>query len=336
LASGSQDSTVKLWDAETWKLLETLTFDRVSESDSTVMSVVFSPDGARLAAASWDGTAMVWNQEDTQWAPLAEPIDVGGLLYDLAFYERGSELRLVTAGYNGLARVWDAATGAPVGDLIDRNLSVDDGERTHEGKVSGVALSPDGRLLATASRNGIVKLWTTAGDIPQFHRSFRAHRSGIWDVGFGPASALLATAGEDSTVKLWDVDSQEQVGELRGHTFLVRRLAFNKEGTRLASVGLDGLIKVWDLDSKQELLSLSGHVGPVRGVTFSPDGRRLVSGGNDATVRVFTLDLAELLRLGCARVTRNLTEAEWALYVGPDLEYRATCVGGVPRVLASP
>jgi WD40 repeat protein/serine/threonine protein kinase len=152
----------------------------------------------------------------------------------------------------------------------------------HTGSVSSVAFSRDGRRLASASRDGRVRVWDTASSAEIF--CLQGHTGPVWGVAFSP-DGKIASAGEDQTVRLWDAATGQQLRKLEGHTGVVWGVAFSQDG-RLASAGQDGTVRVWSAATAQPLRTLEGHNGAVLGVAFSPDGC-LASAGNDSTVRLW-------------------------------------------------
>jgi WD40 repeat protein len=84
-------------------------------------------------------------------------------------------------------------------------------------------------------------------------------------------------------VRVWDADTGREILTLKGHTGLVRRVAFSPDGRLLASAG--GAVKVWDAATGQETLTLQGHAGGVSSVAFSPDGRWLAAGDNEGATK---------------------------------------------------
>ena len=96
-----------------------------------------------------------------------------------------------------------------------------------------MAFSPDGRLLATASRDDTARLWDPATG--EHLRTLTGHTDGVWGVAFSPDGRLLATASNDSTARLWDPATGEHLRTLTGHTDGVRGVAFSPDGHLLAT-----------------------------------------------------------------------------------------------------
>ena len=160
------------------------------------------------------------------------------------------------------------------------------GRLIHEGRVEEVFFSPDGRRLATKSRN-IVQ---------------------VWDV----ARTLDAV-----------VTSERELARL-SHPELVRAVAFSPDGEWLATTTGNppgtGSAYLWEAATGEKVTSRSYEYW-VTSVAFSPDGRWLVTGGGDRQAHVWLLQPKDLITEACARLTRNLTRLEWQQYLG-DEAYR--------------
>jgi WD40 repeat protein len=146
----------------------------------------------------------------------------------------------------------------------------------HRHYVFSVAFSPDGKLLASGSWDGTIKLWDTATG--RELRTLSGYTGYVRSVAFSPDGKILASGSDDNTIKLWDVATWTELRTLSGHTGGVGSVAFSPDGRILASGSYDKTIKLWDVATGTELRTLSGHTSGVESVAFSPDGKVLASG----------------------------------------------------------
>src|SRR5206468_4257674 len=131
--------------------------------------------------------------------------------------------------------------------------------RGHNQPVGWVSFSRDGRTLASASADGMVRLWEPGSG--QVRSAFLVVRGGefLGCLDFSPDGKTLASASTDGPVRLWDVQSGAERATLQGHTDRVWDVAFSPDGKTLASASADGTVKLWDVLTGQERLSLNGH-----------------------------------------------------------------------------
>jgi WD40 repeat protein len=180
-----------------------------------------------------------------------------------------------------------------------------------------VAVSPDGKAVATGAADGTVKLWD--GHTLKATASLAAaHPGGVRAVAFSPDSKMLASGGTDKTAKLWDVTGEKPVlrHKLDGHDGPVNAVAFSPDGKLLATgTGVpkkSGLVQVWETAAGKPAYKLAGHEDVVTCVVFHPKTEHLASGGADKKIRVW--DLKEKATL----YTDENSEPLKSLVISPD------------------
>ncbi|MFD5491347.1 AAA family ATPase [Streptomyces sp. NPDC127091] len=155
----------------------------------------------------------------------------------------------------------------------------------HEDTVRDIAWSADGRLLATASRDGTARVYEAESGrqlcvLP-------CDGAMVESVSFSPDGSRLATAGRDQVVRVWDVASGAPVRQLTGTGDIGRQVAWSPDGTRVAATFKDQVTRVWEAGTGHLVRELRGHTGDVWGVAWAPDGSRLATASHDRTVIVW-------------------------------------------------
>jgi DNA-binding beta-propeller fold protein YncE len=273
LATGSEDKTVRLWDAQTGQLKRTW-----SDLGGEVTSLAFSPDGTMFAAAlNYNSTlnnysVIVVDPQARMGADFKQTLTYSAnVISFVAFSPDGKTL--FGGSYRAL-KLWDTGTWAlkrehPMGEINP-----------------AYALSADGKLIATGGTNeNTIKVWDAGSGALKL--TLDGHEKGILSLAFSPDGQTLASGSYDNTVRLWDARSGAfKQAFTEDNLNAVFSVAFSPDGRTLAS-GSYHEIKLWDAETGLLRRTLAAEgMGITYRVAFSPDGHTL-AGASDATVKLW-------------------------------------------------
>jgi WD40 repeat protein len=243
------------------------------ETTAGPTTFAFSTDGSRLATGYDDGTLAIWNVSDpravTRVTSMALP---GNAVIRAAFSPLGSVLYTARADNNIV--YWDTATGRSTGVLH------------HSQEVLDMDRSPDGRSLATASKDDLVRIWSIDP-----RRTRQVFNTPAQRIQFTVDSKGIVTGGGDGTVILWDASSGREQKVLATKGRAVVSLAYSPDGDVLA-VGRAGAAgsasTTIDLYGASALLTtITGSAAGNPLIAFSPDGKLIAVGLGDGTVSLY-------------------------------------------------
>jgi eukaryotic-like serine/threonine-protein kinase len=279
LAIGRYPSEVHFWDLRNRNLVRTLACDRQKD----MLCIAYSPDGNFLATGNRFGNVDFWNLIQFKWhggraVPRAKADKV-------AFDHSGNRIAALASvkdepTIKSVLRMWDW----PAGTLRPEEFKSDF-------PLGDFAFSPNGQVVALASKENHVHLWRPyAEDMVSTLKV--SGKKEAWGIAFSPDSKTLAVgyddeAGNDQeTLKLWDVATCRELVNLRGHATMISSVAFAPDGT-LYSVGYDNLVKAWDAGSHEVVADFKGHTQPIKTLACSPNGRTMASAGHDGRVKLW-------------------------------------------------
>jgi len=188
------------------------------------------------------------------------------------------------------------------------------------GSVLSVTYNPNGRQLAAAGSDGIVRLWDLSN--PETAPTILpGHTSGVLSVVYSPDGEQLASAGYDGTVRLWNLSNPKEAPIiLAGHTSIVNAVAYSPDGGQLASASRDGTVQLWDLSNPMATPFILENTDWAWSIAYSPDGEQLASANNDGTVQLWDLTNleAESVILYKYTDTDTDTDSAWSVAYRPD------------------
>jgi WD40 repeat protein len=162
----------------------------------------------------------------------------------------------------------------------------------HSDLVTSLAISPNGRWMATGGFDKTIILWEAATGYQLL--TLTGHDARVQSISFSLDGRWLASGSDDKTIKIWDAVTFREVTTISGHHGSVQCLAFSPDGRWLASGGADTSIMLWEVGTWHLRRTLGGHKGSVRSLAFSSNGRWLVSGSADKVAKIWEVSTVHL------------------------------------------
>jgi predicted NACHT family NTPase len=165
----------------------------------------------------------------------------------------------------------------------------------HSSFVNSLAISPDGKILASGSWDKTIKIWNL--ETPELIGTLTGHSDRVNSVAISNDGKMLVSGSSDETIKFWNLYNGDLLCTFPGHSMEVNSVAISPDGKILASGSSDATSKVWDVETGKLLRTLSGLNVGVNSVAIAPDGQTLASVSNDYTIKLRNLHTGSLLRI---------------------------------------
>lgn len=232
LASASDDGTVKLWNLEKDMHVNTLNIKQ------SVQNVSFSLDGKMIATTDKNNLLQLWSLDNLKEIKLPNQIkgSVSKFIPDSNIIATAYDTKQKKQRFS--IKLWQVNDGKEIKEL-----------KGHEGSIYAISVSPDGKFIASASRDKTIKVWDV--NKGQAIQTLYNHKDEVRDVSFSPNGKILASSSADNTIKFWDTQQNyNEIATLKGHSAPVYSIGFsvNDNGQFLASGGNDKTVLLWKLD----------------------------------------------------------------------------------------
>ncbi|XP_013102393.1 F-box-like/WD repeat-containing protein ebi [Stomoxys calcitrans] len=293
LASGSGDSTARIWDmSDAMASPNQLVLRHCIQkggaevpSNKDVTSLDWNCDGTLLATGSYDGFARIWKTDGSLASTLGQH---KGPIFALKWNKRGNYI--LSAGVDKTTIIWDASTGMCTQQFSFHNAP---------------ALDVDWQTnnsFASCSTDQRIHVCRLGSDVPI--KTFKGHTNEVNAIKWCPQGKLLASCSDDMTLKIWCMNRDKCCHDLQAHSKEIYTIKWSPTGPGtqnpntnllLASASFDSTVRLWDVERGMCIHTLTKHTEPVYSVAFSPDGKYLASGSFDKCVHIWSTQNGHLV-----------------------------------------
>ena len=288
--------------------------------NNIIYSASFCPDDKKIATASYDNTAKIWDAKTGQL--LADISGHSELVHSAIFSFDGK--KILTASEDSTAKIWDAESTILLlnfnqypQSVISADFSFDDKmilmvyrDNTakiwdaetgklisnltgHSESITSASFSKDNKKILTASWDSTSKIWDARTG--KLLAILTGHSSTVYSARFSPDGGKIVTASNDSYAKIWNAETGKLLIDLNGHTSCVNSANFSPDGKKIVTASDDNYLKIWDTESGKLLLDIKGHNDKINAANFSPDGKKIVTFSRDKICKLWDAETGNLL-----------------------------------------
>ncbi|MCL1464728.1 caspase family protein [Argonema galeatum] len=293
-ASDYKNKVVKFWQ------INGLPMSQVIKEKQKIWSIIFSHDGQTIASAGVGGKINFWDVNGKHKGELKTK----GEIYKIRF---GSDSQTIVSTniYDKTVNIWQLRNYNNYYSY--NNYKPLSSFNNHRDAVYGLAISPNGELIASSSWDGEIKVWRI--NSKEIVHTFR-HDTPVFSVDFSSNGEFLASGSRGGKVKVWNLKTGQLIKTFTNHTDDIYAVNFSSDSQMLVSASEDKTVKLWDIRKLKLIKTLFGHTDAVNSAVFSPDGKIIASTGKDGTVRIWSVnspinnadnqDLKALLKSSCS------------------------------------
>ncbi|KAF9541312.1 hypothetical protein EC957_003214 [Mortierella hygrophila] len=243
--------------------------------EKEVLDCVFSYDGELLAVSINETGIDIFST--ASWTRIAS--------------HPGANVIAISPTTRELAKSRHKSNVVEVGDILTGELRLV--LSGHSDEVTSIAFSPDGSLIATASKDTTLQVWSTSSG--ESLHTLNGHSESVNRVAFSPTGSQLVSCSEDKTLRTWSPQTGELVTVFNGHKRGIVSVSYSPDGRKLASGASNGGIGFWDAETGENTHGFVGHADAVEGLAYSPNGHQLASCGSSGTICLWDPQNGELL-----------------------------------------
>jgi WD40 repeat protein len=306
LASTCQDKQARIWDLSTGKVVVSIEFEQ-----ETGFRVMFAPDAHSFAVVTNEKTVQLYSTRD--FSQLRAVVHAGSWMMRDVKYSQDS-LYIATAATDKV-KIWEVSSGRLVSVL------------QHEQNLRTVEFSPDGKHIATGSRDSTARIWNivSGAELARLR-----HHAIVLSLSYSSDGRFLATASSDSTGRVWEVGTGREIARLV-HEGIVESVFFHPDNKHVTSSGADKRVVTWSISDVSAATRYLRHKNRLEDIAFSPDGKYFASADKDGFFRIW--EVATAIQLKAVKQESVLKEVAFS----PNGKWVATaCLDGTATIFKVP